>query len=121
MKEKIAIAITVTITIIATVIQSININEKVWGKLPENVQKAMIQAGEDIIEPIGQVYDDEQNKFYEEFTANGGIIAELTKEEKLQWDTETIKFTEDWLKKHESDPKYKDVLSAYQAKLDEYK
>ena len=106
---------------IGTVIQSININEKVWGKLPESVQKAMIQAGEEIIEPIGQVYEDEADKFYEEFAAKGGIIAELTQEEKLQWDTETIKFTEEWLKKHESDSKYKDVLTAYQEKLDEYK
>ena len=95
--------------------------ENIWGKLPESVQKALIQAGEEIIEPIGKVYEDEANKFYEEFAAKGGIIAELTQEEKLQWDTETIKFTEEWLKKHESDSKYKDVLSAYQAKLDEYK
>lgn len=106
---------------IGTVIQSINISEKVWNKLPESVQKAMMQAGEEIIEPIGQVYEEETEKFYSEFLANGGVNAELTEEEILEWGIVTKEFTEKWLKEHESDSKYKDVLTAYQEKLDEYK
>ena len=106
---------------IGTVIQNININEKKWNKLPEKVQKAMIQAGEELIEPIGAVYEVENEKFYSEFIANGGKVAELTEEEKKQWEEITSKFTEDWLKKHESDAKYEEVLKAYQEKLEEYK
>jgi TRAP-type transport system periplasmic protein len=106
---------------IGTVIQSVTINEKVWQGLPKDVQKAMKQAGEEITGPIGKVYVNETEKFNKEFVANGGVIAELTKEESKQWKTVTEEFTKKWLEKHKSDPKYKEVLNAYKEKLEEYK
>ena len=106
---------------IGTVIQSINMNEKAWNRLPESVQKAMKQAGEELIDPIGQVYEEESDKFYKEFQEKGGTVAELTEDEIQQWEEITSEFTETWLKKHESDSKYKEVLTAYKEKLDEYK
>lgn len=106
---------------IGTVIQSITVNEKAWQGLPKDVQKAMKQAGEEITGPIGEVYVEETEKFNKEFVANGGVIAELTKDESQQWKTATNDFTKKWLEKHKSDPKFNEVLDAYKEKLKENK
>lgn len=107
---------------IGAVVQGININEKVWQSLPENVQQAMVQAGDEVIERIGQVYEEEDKKFNEEFVANGGTIAELTEEELQEWRTVTEEFTAKWLEENAEGPyKYNEVLEAYKEKLAEYK
>lgn len=107
---------------VGSVIHSININEKVWQGLPEDVQKAMIQAGEEIIEPIGQIYQERTEKFNEEFIEKGGVIVELTKEELQEWRTKSDEFIQKWLDKHKSDSyQYEDVLNAYREKMEKYK
>lgn len=105
-----------------TVIQSITINENVWQKLPDDVKDAMIKAGESIIEPIGEVYARETAKFNEEFIAKGGVIAELTEEERAQWEKAMDEFTAKWLDSHSSDNhSYEEILNAYKEKLEKYK
>lgn len=107
---------------IGSVIQSIQINEKRWKSLPEEVQNAMIKAGEEILEPIGQVYKEEGKKFNEQFIQKGGVIVELTEEERESWNIPLEEFTAKWLKEHESDGHaYEEVINQYKELLEEYK
>lgn len=66
---------------IGSVIHGININEKVWQSLPKNVQKAMLQAGQEVMKETGHKYLAEDLKFQKEFISKGGTIVNLTKEE----------------------------------------
>lgn len=107
---------------IGTTIHAFIINEKVWQKLPKEIQEAMIQAGNETMENAGAVYVEEGKKFDENFVQNGGTIAELTAEEQEQWKQATEEFTATWLKEHESDgPPYEEVLNLYKEKLVKYK
>ncbi len=107
---------------IGTVIQGITINNQVWQGLPDDVKEAMETAGEEIIDRIGKVYEEETVKFNSEFVEGGGKIAELTPDEQMQWEEQTAAFTEKWLKEQEGSPlQYEELLEAYREKLDRYK
>lgn len=106
---------------IATAIQGIMINLKVWDGLPKDVQDAMIQASEEIIDTAGAIYAEETIKFDEDFAAKGGKIVELTPEEQAQWDKLSKDFVEKWLAEHGNDgPPYEEVLAEYKELLKEY-
>ncbi|WP_077213094.1 TRAP transporter substrate-binding protein DctP [Bacillus dakarensis] len=106
---------------IATAIQGIMINQKVWDGLPEDVQKAMIQASDEIIETAGAVYAEETIKFDEDFVANGGTIAELTQEEMAQWNKVSEEFVEKWLTDHADEGyPYQEILAEYKELLKEF-
>lgn len=103
---------------IGTVIHPVAINTNAWNKLPEDVQKALTQAGEETMEHIGELYIKETDKFNEEF-AKGAKVAELTKEEQDKWVKVTEEFTKKWIKENESkNPQYKEVLKTYKELLE---
>ena len=107
---------------IGTAMNTVNINEDVWQGLPEDVQQAMIEAAQEVIETSGIAYDEDTLRINDEFTEAGGVIVELTQEETDQWNAITDNFTQDWLKKHESDGRpYEDVINHYKKLLEEYK
>lgn len=106
---------------VGSVIHGLVVNEKVWQGLSEDTQKAMIQAGEEIMESAGEIYKEETNKFNEEFVKNGGTIAELTKKEQEEWTKVTEEFNQSWLEKNKSDGhSYEEVLNLYKEKLEKY-
>lgn len=106
---------------IGSVIHGVNINEKVWQSLPEDVQKAMIQAGQEVMEQTGPKYADEDLKFQREFISKGGTIAKLSKEEQDQWKNVLDNFTKKWVKEHNStDLPMEEVLNLYKENLAKY-
>ena len=107
---------------IGTVIHSLVINEKVWQSLPEDIQKALMQAGQDSLEQSGVSYDEKSVEINDDFLQIGGTIAELTEEEHARWKKVTDKFTQDWLKRNKSnDLPYEEILKLYNDNLEKYK
>ncbi|USK72124.1 TRAP transporter substrate-binding protein DctP [Peribacillus asahii] len=106
---------------IGTAIHGLVVNEKVWNGLPEDVQKAMKEAGQELIEQSGKEYDQDTEAFNKEFSKTGTIV-ELTDEEKGKWEKVTKEFTEKWLKEQGSkDFPYEEVLKQYKESLEKYK
>ena len=111
-----------TMTHIGSAIHGVVINEQVWQGLPEDVQQAMIQAGDELLEESGKNYDDDTEAYNKEFEEGGGVILSLSKEEQDEWLKVAEAFTEDWLKKTESDGlPYSEVINDYKEKLESYK
>ncbi|MFB5284164.1 TRAP transporter substrate-binding protein DctP [Peribacillus sp. Hz7] len=106
---------------IGTAIHGLVVNEKVWNGLPKDVQKAMKEAGQELIEQSGEKYDQDTEAFNKEFSKTGTIV-ELTDEEKGKWEKVTEEFTEKWLKEQGSkDFPYEEVLKQYKESLEKYK
>lgn len=105
---------------LGTAIHGLVINEQVWQKLPEDVQKAMIKAGEEVVKTAGENYDKDTQAFNAEFEKVGKVI-ELTEKERATWIEAHEEFIESWLKKHKSDGlPYEDVLNDYKKILTKY-
>ena len=106
---------------IGTAIHGLTINNKVWGNLPEDVQKAMTQAGQEVMEHVGVMYVEKTNQFNDDFSKNGGIVVELTQKEQDKWDKVTEEFNKAWLKKNKSAKEpYEEVLNMYKENLQKY-
>lgn len=76
-----------------------SINEKVWQSLGEDVQKAMLQAGEEMSRRMGQVLDQEEEKLVEEFATKTGMkFHEVTPEEKPRWQEKVAPVADRWVK-----------------------
>ncbi|MEH6945805.1 TRAP transporter substrate-binding protein DctP [Bacillus sp. JJ634] len=107
---------------IGTAIHGLVVNEKVWNGLPEDVQKVMKEAGQELVQPSGEKYDQDTENFNGEFSKAGGVIVDLTDAEKGQWEKVTKEFTEKWLKEQGSkDFPYEEVLKQYKESLEKYK
>ena len=107
---------------IGTAIHGVVINEKVWQGLPEDIQKAMTQAGEELMEQSGKNYDKDTQAINDEFINSGGTIVKLTKEEQDKWMEVTEDFTQSWLSENDSTSlPYKEVLDMYKDHLKTYK
>ncbi|WP_077213271.1 TRAP transporter substrate-binding protein DctP [Bacillus dakarensis] len=105
---------------LGTAIHGIVINENVWQGLPEDIQKAMMEAGQEMVKSSGEKYDADTKAFNEEF-AKQGTIVELTEEEDAQWIKAYDEFTKKWLEDHKSDGHpYEEVLNAYKENLKKY-
>jgi TRAP-type transport system periplasmic protein len=103
---------------IGTTIHPVAINNNVWNKLPEDVQKAMIQAGKEQMEAAGNIYADETAKFNENFGKNAKNV-ELTKDELAKWEKAADDFNKKWLKDNKSkNPNYEGVLKQYKELLE---
>lgn len=61
------------------------INEKTWEKLPADIQKALLQAGEETSKHAGEVIDKQQEELAVEFEKQGMVIYRLTPEEQKKW------------------------------------
>lgn len=107
---------------LGSVIHGLNIKEDVWQGLSDDVKDAMLQAGQEIMESSGNIYNEETEKFNTEFVKNGGVIKELTEVEQEKWNKATAEFANSWLKEHEADGhQYKEVLETYRKLLEAHK
>lgn len=61
------------------------INEKKWQQLPQDVQKILLQAGQESNKFAGQAIDKQEQELIKEFEKGGMKIKNLTPEEKKQW------------------------------------
>lgn len=105
---------------IGTAIHGVVINENVWKGLPEDIQKAMTQAGQELLEQSGENYDKDTEAINAEFIKSGGTIVKLTKDEQNQWKKVSDEFTQKWLTEHKELP-YEEVLKMYRDQLKNYK
>ena len=105
---------------LGTAIHGIVINESVWQGLPEDVQKAMMDAGQEIVKSSGEKYDIDTDAFNTEFAKDASIV-ELTDQEQNEWDKEFNASSEQWLKDHKSEGlPYEEVLNSYKENLKKY-
>lgn len=105
---------------LGTAIHGIVINENVWQKLPEDVQNAMMEAGQEIVKTSGEKYDADTEAFNAEFAKNAEVT-EITGPEHDKWVQLFDDFIENWIKKHESDGyPYEEIVNAYKEKLKQY-
>ena len=105
---------------LGTAIHGIVINESVWQGLPEDIQKAMMDAGQEIVKSSGEKYDVDTDEFNNEFGKDASII-ELSEEEKRAWEEEFNQFSEKWLNDHKSDGlPYEEILNLYKENLLKY-
>ncbi|MQL51764.1 hypothetical protein GFC01_05705 [Desulfofundulus thermobenzoicus] len=73
------------------------INEKAWQKLPEDVQKALIQAGDEASKHAGEVFDAEQEKLAKEFEQQGMTIYRLTDADREVWRKPLQGLEKEWI------------------------
>lgn len=74
------------------------INENVFQGLPENVQKALVQAGDEVSESKAKFYDEYNESTNEEFREAGIEVYELSEDEKAQWQAFYDEVGGKWLK-----------------------
>ncbi|SHJ79748.1 TRAP transporter substrate-binding protein [Desulfofundulus thermosubterraneus] len=73
------------------------INENSWKKMPEDIQKAILQAGEEASKHAGQVFDQEEQKYIKDFEQKGIKIHYITAEEKAKWLAPLKGIEQEWI------------------------
>ena len=61
------------------------VNEKIFQGLPENVQEALVQAGDEFTESNAKFFDEHNVSVLEEFKADGIEVYELSDAERAEW------------------------------------
>jgi len=80
------------------------INENRWQGLPENVKKAINQAGDEFTESMANYYQQREEDIYAEFKNSDKVnIHELSENERKQWQKVYNDFQEEWIKKQDSE------------------
>ncbi len=93
-------------------------NEGKWKSLPENVQKAIQQAADEVVNSGSKADDEEREKVVEEWSKTMEIY-QITDEDKQKWAEKFDEFNTQWLK--EQDDEFNKVLDEYRSLLDRYK
>lgn len=75
------------------------VNQSVWDSLPQDVQKAMLQAGEETSKHLAEVLDKQANDFMKEFEQGGLKVYKLSPKEHQQWVERMAPVEEEWVKK----------------------
>ncbi|MCL6612006.1 MAG: TRAP transporter substrate-binding protein DctP [Peptococcaceae bacterium] len=77
------------------------INEKTWEKMPEDVKKAIMQAGEETSMHAGEVNDREAAKLAGEFEKKGLKLYRLSPEEEKLWKEPIKDLSQIWIEEME--------------------
>lgn len=84
---------------IASFVATLSINENVWQNLPQEIQKAMLQAGEEVAISFGISQDNDINKLIQQFVEKRGLkVHDLTPEEKKIWSQTVAPVEQIWVK-----------------------
>lgn len=75
------------------------VNQSVWDSLPQDVQKAMLQAGEESSKHLAEVLDKQANDFMKEFEQGGLKVYRLSPEEHQAWVERMAPIEDEWVKK----------------------
>lgn len=73
------------------------VNESVWNSLPDDVKKAMLEAGKETSEHLANVLDQNAETDMQEFKESGLDVYELTSDEKEKWLNLMQPAEEDWV------------------------
>ncbi|WP_174727597.1 TRAP transporter substrate-binding protein DctP [Mesobacillus harenae] len=96
------------------------INEEVYQGLPKNVQEAIIQAGDEIVDNYSAYGDEDNSNIIEEWKKADMNLVELTEAEQEAWRNAAAKVEEAWLDKQDNREliqtleKYKELLKKYE-------
>lgn len=90
-------------TSIGSFVATLSINENVWQKLPPDVQKAMLQAGEEVAKSFGIAQDTDISKLVQEFVEKRGLkVHDLTPDEQKIWTQAMAPVEQIWVKNMKS-------------------
>ncbi|MBX6378533.1 MAG: TRAP transporter substrate-binding protein DctP [Clostridia bacterium] len=78
------------------------INQKVWERLPRDIQDALQRAADEVIPKAIAYQDDVTAKLAEEFKAKGITIYVLSDQEKARWRQATAPVWDQWVKDMEA-------------------
>lgn len=77
---------------------TLSINENLWKTLPEDIQKAMLQAGEEIAKSFGKEADDKVNSLMKQFVEQRGLkVHDITPEEMKVWSEFMAPVEKQWI------------------------
>lgn len=93
------------------------INEDTWQSLPEDIQEAISQAGEEIAKSSSVVFDEDSLEVEEEWI-DEGLFDSLTEEEEQQWLDAYEDIRDEWLEKQDN-PKYEEAYELMMEKIEE--
>lgn len=96
------------------------INEKVFQGLPEDVQEALVQAGDEFTESNARFFDEFNVSVIEEFKDAGIEVYELTDAEKAEWQKFYDKVGAEWLKE-QNDPELEETIEVFKETVEKYK
>lgn len=84
---------------LGTFCATLSINEKVWQSLPQDVQKAMLKAGDETSKSFGKENDDQVEKLFKGFAEKNGLkIYTPNPDEKKKWQQATFTVEQKWVK-----------------------
>ena len=95
------------------------INEKVFQDLSENIQKILVQVGDELTESVGHRYDDNSERIIQEFRDNGVNVYELSESEKAEWKKFYVEIEESFLSEQNS-PDLEKTLDAFREVVKKY-
>ncbi len=96
------------------------VNEKVFQGLPENVQEALVQAGDEVSESYAKFFDEYNLTVIDDFKDLGIEVHELTDDERAEWQKFYEELGEKWLKE-KNDPDLNETIEAFKEKVEQYK
>ncbi|AEG14405.1 Extracellular solute-binding protein, family 7 [Desulfofundulus kuznetsovii DSM 6115] len=77
------------------------INEKTWQRLPADIQKALLQAADELNKHAGETLDMEQEKIAREFEQQGMVIYRIPPEELERWRAPLKGLEQEWIEEME--------------------
>lgn len=94
------------------------INENLYQGLPQEVQEALMQAGEEVSISSGHSYDEANNATYEAWKTEGKTVREFTADEQAKWDQFYNDFATYWIEKQNSED-FKKVYEQFKGIVEE--
>lgn len=95
------------------------INEDVWQGLPEDVQQAIEQAGSEVAESFGQIYQQEEEDVVEKYKESEAMeIYTLSEDELAQWEEFYTSFREDAISDLDNSEDVTEAMEMFQAEVE---
>lgn len=85
----------------ATFIGAITINKKLYDSMPPEVQKVLQEVGTEYTRRVAATLSTLAAQFETKMAAEGAIISEFPKEQRLKWATTMPNIAQDWVKRNE--------------------
>lgn len=95
----------------------LTINEMVYQDLPEDVQKAIMQAGEEMSVRVSEAHNNETEGIYENWIKDGITVYELTEQDKKQWKNVYEEIEDQFIENYDNE-ELSQVVEAFKSELE---
>ena len=85
----------------STFIGAITINKKLYDSMPPDVQKILQEVGTEYTRRVATTLSTLAAQFETKMAAEGAIITEFPKDQRLKWATTMPNIAQDWVKRNE--------------------